>query len=87
MIVSIVSLGSKWMHSRRLDRPVLYNTTGLMDHGKLRCRSRLHGTVRFLRREIAAVTQLAGSRWETDGIAEWNGGPRVGTVMRSIWSR
>lgn len=77
MIVSIVSLGSKWMDSRRSKRPVLYNTTGLIDHGKLRCRSRLHGTVRFLRREIAAITQLAGSRWTSDGITEWRCGPRL----------
>jgi hypothetical protein len=77
MIVSIVSLGLKWMDSRRSERPILYNTTGLLDRGKVRCRSRLHGTVRFLRREIAAIAQLAGSRWISDGITEWNGGPRL----------
>jgi hypothetical protein len=79
MIVSIVSLGSKWMEPRRRGNrhTVMLNTTGLVDGGKLRCRSKVHGSVRFLRRELAAVIDIAGSRWETDGIAEWQGGHRL----------
>ena len=72
MIVCVLSLGSYWREPND-GRPVVWNSSGVLDQRGLRQRSKVRGHVRFnsrLYQEAVGSSGLSGSSWHASPLAE-----------------
>jgi hypothetical protein len=72
MIVCILSLGSYWREPTD-GRPVLWNSSGVLDQRGLRPRSKVFGQVRFnsrLYQEALGTSSLKGTCWDALPLGE-----------------
>lgn len=72
MIVCVLSLGSYWREPND-GRPVIWNSSGVLDPRGLRLRSKVCGHVRFnsrLCQEAMGTLGLTGSRWHAPPLGE-----------------
>lgn len=75
MIVCVLSLGSYWREPND-GRPVIWNSSGVLDPRGLRLRSKVCGHVRFnsrLCQEAMETSGLTGSRWHAPPLGEYKG--------------
>jgi hypothetical protein len=72
MIVRVLSLGSYWREPND-GRPVVWNSSGVLDQRGLRPRSKVSGCVRFnsrLYQEAQGTSGLRGSSWHASLLGE-----------------
>lgn len=72
MIVCVLSLGSCWRQPSD-GRPVVWNSSGMLDQCRLRSRAKVFGQVRFnsrLLQEALGTSGLSGSCWQASPLAE-----------------
>ena len=75
MIVCVLSLGSYWREPND-GRPVVWNSSGVLDPRGLRPRSKVSGHVRFnsrLYQEALGTSGLSGSCWQASPLGEYLG--------------
>ena len=72
MIVCVLSLGSCW-RAPNDGRPVVWNSSGVLDHRRVSPRAKVFGQVRFnsrLYQEALGTSGLSGSCWQAPQLAE-----------------
>lgn len=72
MIVCVLSVGSCWRQPKD-GRPVVWNSSGVLDQRRLRPRAKVFGQVRFnsrLCQEALGTSGLIGSCWQAPPLAE-----------------
>lgn len=85
MIVCILSLGSYWREPND-GRPVVWNSSGVLDQRGLRQRSKVHGHVRLssrLYQEALGSSGLSGSCWHVSAFGEHLGMRTVALERRA----
>ena len=72
MIVCVLSVGSCWRQPNG-GQPVLWNSSGVLDHRRVSPRAKVFGQVRFnsrLYQEALGTSGLNGSCWQAPPLAE-----------------
>ena len=72
MIVCVLSVGSCWRQPTD-GRPIVWNSSGVLDHRRVSPRAKVFGQVRFnsrLYQEALGTSGLSGSCWQAPPLAE-----------------
>ena len=80
MIVCVLSLGSYWREPND-GRPVVWNSSGVLDQRGLRPRAKVFGHVRLnsrLYQEALGTSGLSGSCWQASPLWGALGDPKAG---------